>query len=492
VRRAEDDVSPGAAVLLVVAVETVAGIGLLAAIGLVSTPGELRRYGAIAPLAGMAWVGIIAATVATIGSRLSIAGLLLVTVVTCAIGGTRVARRKDREPVFARAPRARSLFDGLAIASALLALAIVSLFALSLFLVKPLAEYDGWAMWGMKSRAIAALGGDPGVFASPAYARLHLEYPLLLPSLHALPLQLIDGFTSNAVVLGCLAIGFAGLGAVWGLLRDRVRASLLLPSIAALASAPAFFTQLSTGYADIPVAMFAAAGALAAARWLLDDARAWLVLTTLFLTAACLTKNEGLLSAAATYVSLLIVASGRRRAVLVSGLVAGLVYAPWRAHVAIHDVGAPAYDLAQSFNVPFVVPRLGRAPEAGEALLRLATDEYQFGLVLALGVAAVVVASVIGPRRLGAFGGAFGLLSLAGLSWIYVLATEEVSTFISTNGDRVVVSLVVGLLALAPLLFEEAAQELAGTRAARGEATTAPAGSSNPSEAPRVWSPPTP
>ena len=474
--------SPGIAVLVTFAVQTVAGLGFLAAIGLVKTPGRLRRYATIAPLAGMAWVGVVAATLATIGSRLSIVGLLLLTAATCAAGGVRVARARDRDHVAVRAPRARSLFDGLAIAGALLALGIVSLFAVALFLVKPLVEYDGWAMWGMKSRAIATLGGDPGVFASPAYGRLHLEYPLLLPSLHALPLQLVDGFESNVVVLNCLAIGLAGLAAIWGLLRDRVRASLLLPFVAALATAPAFFGQLATGYADVPVAVFGAAGALAAARWLLDDARAWLVLTTLFVVAACLTKNEGLLSGAATYAALLIVADGRRRAVLVSALVTGLAYAPWRAHVAYHDVGAPTYDIAQSFNLPFIVPRLDRVPEAGEALLRLATDEHQFGLVLAIGVAAVVVASVIGPRRLGVFGGAFGLLSFAGLTWIYVLAPEEVSTFISTNGDRVVVSLVVGLLALAPLLFEEAVQQLAATRADPAEATTAPAGSSSPTE----------
>ena len=481
--------SPGVAVLIVAAVETVAGLGFLAAIGLVSTARELPRFAAVAPLAGMAWVGIVAATLATLGSRLSIVGLLLLTVATCAAGVVRVARRKDRGVAFTRVPRARSLFDGLAVASALLALGVVSLFALALFLVKPLAEYDGWAMWGMKSRALAALGGDPGVFASPAYGRLHLEYPLLLPSLHALPLQLLDGFASNAVVLSCLAIGFAGLAAVWGLLRDRVRASLLLPFVAALATAPAFFGQLATGYADVPVAMFAAVGAVAGARWLLDDARAWLALTTLFVVAACLAKNEGLLSGAATYVALLIVAEGRRRAVFVSALVAGLVYAPWRAHVAIHDVGAPAYDLAQSFNLPFIVPRLGRAPEAGEGLLRLATNQYQFGFLLALGVAAVVVALVVGPRRLGVFGGAFGFLSFAGLTWIYVLAPEEVSTFISTNGDRVVVSLVVGLAALAPLLFEEAARQLAGARAGPTDATTAHADSSSPLAAPPAASP---
>ncbi len=114
--------------------------------------------------------------------------------------------------------------------------------------------------------------------------------------------------------------GSPGLQRCVGLLRDRVRASILLPFVAALATAPAFFGQLATGYANVPLAMFVAAGVVAAARWLLDDARALLILTTLFVAAACLTKNEGLLFGAATLVALVIAAEGRRRAVLVSAL----------------------------------------------------------------------------------------------------------------------------------------------------------------------------
>jgi hypothetical protein len=474
-------VSPGFAALVVVVVQTVAGLGLLAAIGAGSTTRDLLRYAAVAPLAGMAWVGLLGATLATLGSRLSFAGMLLVTVATCAAGALRVARRAG-QPAAAPAQLGRSLFENLVVAASLLALGVVTLFAVALFRIKPLAEYDGWAMWGMKSRAIAALGAaDPALFASQAYARLHLEYPLLLPSLHALPLQLLDGFDSNAVVLSCLAIGLAGLAAIWGLLRDRVRPSLLLPFLAALAAAPAFFGQLATGYADVPLAAFVAAGAVASARWLLDDARMWLALTTLFVAAATLTKNEGLLFGIATYVALLVTANGRRRAVLVSGAVVALAYAPWRAYVAIHDLGAPDYDLSSSFNLPWVVRRLDRAPEAAEGLLRRTTEQYQFGFLLVLGALAVVVALLVGPRRLGALGGTFGLLSFAGLTWIYVLTPNAVSDYLSSNGDRITVSLVVGLTALAPLLLEESTRRLALPDADGATVTTAPADSSSPS-----------
>ncbi len=105
-----------------------------------------------------------------------------------------------------------------------------------------------------------------------------------------------------------------------------MRPTVLLAFIAAIATAPAFFGQLSTGYADVPVAMFVAAGVVAAARWLLDEEGAWLALATLFLAAATLTKNEGLLFAGATYVGLFVAASDRRRTVALSALAVAIAW----------------------------------------------------------------------------------------------------------------------------------------------------------------------
>jgi hypothetical protein len=82
-------------------------------------------------------------------------------------------------------------------------------------------------------------------------------------------------------------------------------------------------------------------------------------------------------------------------------------------------------------------------------------DRDRVSLVLVLAVVVILCALVRGHRRLGAFAAAFGALSLAGLTWIYVLTPYELSSFLSTNADRVVLSLVLALGALAPLLVEE-------------------------------------
>jgi hypothetical protein len=220
-----------------------------------------------------------------------------------------------------------------------------------------------------------------------------------------------------------------------------------------------------TGYADIPLAAFVAPGVACLGRWLVDDERAWLALGTVLVAAAALTKNEGLLFAAAAYCALLTAAAGRRRTVAAAAGVVALVYAPWRAYVAINDLGAPDYDLSSSFNLPWVARRLDRAPEAAQGLFDQATDENQFAFLVALGIAALAVAFLAGARSVALFGAGFAVLSFAGLTWIYVLTPNEVSSYLSSNGNRVIVSLVFGLAAVAPLVLEQARQELSAERA---------------------------
>jgi hypothetical protein len=343
------------------------------------------------------------------------------------------------------------------------AMAVVAAFALAGFRDKPLAEYDGWAIWGMKARALATLGSaDQAVFASDAYARLHLEYPLLLPTLHALPLQAADGFASNTVLLSALAIGVAGLLAIWAILREAVQAPVLLAFVAAIACAPAFLLQLQTGYADVPLAVLVAAGLAASGRWLVRDEGPWLALAALFFAAAALTKNEGMLFASSALVPLLAVARQRRRAVAAALAAVALTYVPWRVYMLVHDLEAPDYDLSSSFDIPFVAGRLDRVPVAGEQLLRDALEPRQLGLLLVLGLASVLVALLAGRRELGLLAGGFALLSFAGLTWIYVLTPYDVAFFLSTNSTRVVVTPVLALAALTPLLVAESSRALGG------------------------------
>ena len=223
-------------VLLVGAALTTCGLGVLGLLGAARSRRELLRMAPIAPLAGMAWIGIVAATAATAGLPFGIPGLIVVTVLTCSAGAylalraTGPARAPAVEPLRA-AGRGRVAEIGLTVGGGLVLLVVCG-YALAAYWFKPLVEYDGWAMWGMKAKALALLGGDADVLASPAYSRLHLEYPLLLPALHALPIEVADSFSSNLVVLSCVAVALAALLALWGILRDLARPALLLPGLA--------------------------------------------------------------------------------------------------------------------------------------------------------------------------------------------------------------------------------------------------------------------
>ena len=465
--------SGNGAVLLVVALETACGLGVLLLLRVARSSRDLLRLGGLAPLAGMAWVGIAGATLATVGARLSLLGLVLLTVVTCAAGGWSLRAASRVRPPADEPRRSRPRRPEMLVAAAAVAvIAALAGFALAAFHDKPLAEYDGWAIWGTKARAIAVLGSaDTDVFTGAAYERLHLEYPLLLPALHALPLQALDAYWSNTIILHCLAIGAAGLLALWSIYRDRVRPAVLLAFLAAIAAMPAFLTQLGWGYADVPLGVLVAAGVAAAARWLVEPTTSWLALATLFLAAATLAKNEGLLFAAGAYLTLVLVARGRRRAVAASAGVAAVVYAPWQLYTTLHGLERPDFELSSSFDLPWVAGRLDRAPVAARELLDRAYEPRQFGIVLVVAVAAALLCLAFGHRPLGLFAAGFGLFSLAGLTWIYVLTPYDLDFYLSTNSDRVVVAPIVGLAALAPLLVEETARTLAARDGGQTSAT---------------------
>ena len=86
------------AVIAVVIAQTLAGLGVLAAIGLRATLRDLLRNAAIAPLAGMAWTGVVAATLATFGSRLGASGLVVLSLATCAAGSLAHEAPCQRSP----------------------------------------------------------------------------------------------------------------------------------------------------------------------------------------------------------------------------------------------------------------------------------------------------------------------------------------------------------------------------------------------------------
>ena len=426
------------------------GLGLLVVLRIAPTTGDLRRRAALAPLVGMAAVGVIGATVEPLHIGIGAVTLFLLAATSLAVGFW-LLKPGPPQPAPAWTP-----VDRVAVLGSVAILGVVAVTAVTTFFVKPLAEYDGWAMWAMKGRALAALGwADPAVFSHDLFDGPHLEYPLLVPVLHAVGIRSAGAYEGKLVVLQCLVIGVAGLLALYGVYGDRVRPAILLPLITAVAVAPVLLVQLATAYADVPLALLVAAGVAASSRWLVDRSTAWLALATLFYAAAALTKNEGLLFTCAALAGLFLFARGRRLHVIASGALVGLVILPWRLRVRADASTAGDYDLAKPLGSGGANERVDRALEAAGRLIGYVSDTGRVGILVPLAVALAVTALIVGHRALGGFVLTFVGLSLAGLTWIYAISPLELGVYLNLSADRVTTSVVLGAAATIPLLAGE-------------------------------------
>jgi cytochrome c biogenesis protein CcdA len=314
------------------------------------------------------------------------------------------------------------------------------------FAAKPLDDYDGWAIWGMKAKALTLLDwADPALFASAAAEPAHRDYPLLLPSLEAVASRAMGGFDPRLVHLQFLLFAVAGIAALHGLLRDRVRPWLLWPFLLALVAAPAVSGQLLTAYADVPLALFVAAAVVAAARWIDEPDARMLALATVFFAAAVLTKNEGIVFVAAALLGLLL-ATRRWKPVLLSALAVELVLLPWQIWLAVHDIRSDTVISFDSLDLDH--PRIG--PNALRELVGLAFSIHEWPLLLPLFLVALALAA---RTRVAWFAGTWALVSMVGLAGIYVVSKLEWSNYLAYSGDRVIDSVLVGAVALTPLLL---------------------------------------
>ena len=279
----------------------VAGAGLVRFLGF-----RLRAHVGVAYMAGVASVGVIS-------TLLLMAGLALrgwQALVLCgSIAALGLVRRE--RPEAERAPKTDWRVAGPA--AGLLGGYLAVLFVQCLF--QALNSWDAWAKWTMKARAIVLLGGlDTSVFANQAYRPLVLDYPMLIPALEAIDFRFM-GRLDNLVIhvqFWLLLVGF--LVAAFELLRDRVPQTLLWPSLLLVGTAPALADNLTSAYADAPVAFFfslAAIARLALRRRGRAAARVWLF--GLMAGAAVATKPEGTPFVLGLFVLLVIFARVKRR-----------------------------------------------------------------------------------------------------------------------------------------------------------------------------------
>ena len=411
------------------------------------------RLGA-AYLFGIALLIVPTTYLALLGIPVGLSAFAIGIVVVAAAVWRVGLRRRFTRPTFRRPSP-----EGIA-AAAVTGVAVVLLaYSFRTFVVRPLVDFDAWAIWSLKARLLYQ---DPG--AAPALLRSgrygQSPYPLGFPTLQALGFGAMGRFDGTLIGAQLVGLAFGFVGGLWSLLERRARPLPIALAVAAVVAAPQMLFQLLTHYADVPLGLFVGLGVAAAAAWSVspgDDN--WLLACAVgFLAMAGLTKSEGLMFAAAAAASLVVVQVGpgwrsrvRPTLTAVGALAACLV--PWQIYCSVYGLKTGDYDVGNVANIPYLRANSDRVgPVVRELWLQL-HDTNHWGYLVAA-VATAVATGLLGRRwRATAFTVVWLALGFVGLVLIYWVSTLPTSPNLTNSSFRTIVSLLIGGTALIPLLI---------------------------------------
>jgi hypothetical protein len=442
------------------------GAGLMPLLRIVSTSAQLVPRLGLAYMVGVAATGILAAHLALLDVPLGLLELSLLAAVSLALGGRRL-RRLERGSIRTTRPGRLELAGAVVAGAAALTTLVLLVHAARAFAVRPLKEWDGWAIWGLKARALYEFGGTYG----PVFTTYQpVAHPILLPALEATAFRAMGAYDATRIHVQLIALAFGFALALWGLVGDRVPLVFTALTLLALFSAPAVLEQLSTNLADIPLAFLIGLGVASLARYVLDGEGWTLVCAALFLGAAMLTKSEGLLFfAAAVLACAAVLAVGRADRLPRLALAAGAalaILAPWRIYLAAHDLRNPEYSLSDLLRPGYLADHADRvSPTVSELWSQIWSSGW--ALLAPLALAAVWAAILAARYRVAAFALAWPVLAFLGLTAIYWISVVPIKLTLTWTADRIVASLVVGSVALVPLLAGEAWRVVSAEAAGR-------------------------
>jgi hypothetical protein len=372
--------------------------------------------------------------------------------------GTVKLRLWERLPV--RRPRVAPRVPGVGAAAALAVaavIAVVLLYAARTFAVRPLVEWDGFAIWMAKARLLYT---DPSV--APAALRSgnygQTPYPLGLPTLEALGFGAMGRYDPTLIGVQFLLLAASFPLALWSLLRARARPVVVALAGLAVVAAPQILYQLMTKYADVPLGLVAGLGLAAGGAWLAGDRERWLLVCfAAFLGLAGVTKSEGFLFALAAVVALPASAAlaRDRRAIrpalfAAAGVLALIV--PWRIYCAVYGLTTPDYNLNRVVDVSYLHAHSDRVRPVASELWRQATDASKWGFLTWVILLALAAAVVAGRWLVVGFTAGWLALSSAGLVILYWASNLGLPSHLTNTSYRTIVSLLIGGAALVPLL----------------------------------------
>jgi hypothetical protein len=411
----------------------VLGMGVLGAAGLLRL--SVRSLVEAAPaalLAGAAIAMIGGTTILAAGGTLQlppiVAGAAVLAVILWTIAFMRIRRRPatdvvapgDAPPVSERALRIDRMITWGVVAAVVVFVLIQAYESRNVR-----AAWDASHNWMLKAFALSSGGLEGDMFTGAApFAAAHLDYPIGQPVLGALIFRFCAKGEQGLLLFELWLLGGALVLAAPFLTGRRYRAWLaMIPLTIALAAATSW--GILRGEADVTMATFVAAGALALVHWLSGARGGFAVLAALLLGGAVNIKNEGTaFTAAILVVTAVIVLTARRHRLLpFVGVVAGIVAcaAPWRLWAHAHGpFGNDVTPLSTSLDAGFLTDRLDRLDYAAQTVLARVTDTGAHGWIMPTFLAvAIAVLLASRPRYVPAFYLGCFLLSVAAVLWVY-------------------------------------------------------------------------
>jgi hypothetical protein len=435
------------------AVMTSLGYALLVALGVVRSGMRALRFLGLAFLTGWSLLGVALSFALSVGLDAGPATVLVVAAV--GIVACLVLRR--RLPVLALASRRREgpVATVVALVGAALVVATgIAAVAESLRAVTDMS-YDVWSFWLPKAEAIYYFHGlDTGLGGFTTYG--NPEYPPLVPALDAASFHFMGGVYPWVLTLQQSVLFLAFVGSV-AALSSRVPRWILFPLLALIALAPQVWSQLFSLMPDQTLAYLLAVAGVCGLLWLEDRRPPWLVLAIVFLAAAALTKDEGVLLGGLLALGLIAAdVVRRRRAALPSAalLLAPLATLPWRAWLGVHEQPLTASNDSwlDLLHPVYAADRIDRLGYASRSMVELLADPSRWSPVLALALAVLVV---LAPtlRELSLAVCAWVVVAFAGLASVYWISWSDVHWYVTTSAYRVLESLPIVVGAMLPLLF---------------------------------------
>lgn len=416
-----------------------AGLGVTGACGWWRGAAGFRGAVGLSYLAGVAAFGVTAQLLYVCGASMSIWEIVLVCSIF-ALGMVPAFRPGER--IVARASHAPFHFAALGI------VLMAVLIGVDLW-YQPLWAYDSWTFWTPKAHALWALHGlDAGWFTQADLTSR--DYPILLPSVEAAGFH-VTGYETSLLDIQSLFFALAFVRAIYEVCIGYARSALLWVPLAMLIVAPSLTDQLAAAEADVPVAALFGASGLAAALWLRERHRGSLCVAAVLAAGASATKVEGLVFAAALFITLTAVA--RSAMPLIAGaaaVAAGVV--PWRIWLEMHHV--PNQGSYSRLGAGYLAGHAARVPESTAYLLAKMFDPRAWLLLVPLFLFVLWRAWLVRRSPLPAFAAGTVVLAFGGLVLAYWSTRLGLHYQLTTSARRVVTGIVFFGAALTPLLGE--------------------------------------